>query len=189
MQSVSDKRQRAIIAVVLLSLAVMVVSLPVASANGRVAKFIRQEAGPYGISLGTIPDTPVVGALHLTMTIIDLSSSTFVRNAQVTVAARGPDSNSTEIGPLMAETNLLDPTFYDVTTTVDRVGTWTFTVSVSSELGDASSDFTFEVKRASPFFGIFTWVTVVVFLAVVGLGLLPYLRERGRRSRGRGRKP
>ena len=185
MQSVSVKCRQAFIAGVLLSLMVTSVSLSAASANGRVAKFIRQEAGPYGISLGTIPDTPVVGPLHLTMNIIDLSSSTFVRDAQVTVATTGPDSNSTEIGPLMAENNLLDPNFYDVTTSVDRVGTWTLTVSVSSELGNASSDFAIEVKRANPFFGIFTWVTVLVFFAVVGLGLLPYLRERGRRRKRR----
>ena len=39
------------------------------SANGRAGQFVRQVAGPYEIALGTILDSPVVGALHLTMTI------------------------------------------------------------------------------------------------------------------------
>ena len=36
----------------------------------------------------------------------------------------GPDSTAPEIGPLAAATNLTGPAFYDINTSVDRVGVW-----------------------------------------------------------------
>lgn len=154
-----------------------------ANANGRVAKFITQVAGPYEIALGTIPDTPVVGNLHLTMTVTDTLSNTLVLDAEVTVTGTGPEGNGVEIGPLVAQNNPTSPAFYDITTSVDRIGIWTLTVSVSSDLGDASTDFALKVQTRNPISRVLTWVTVLVFLALVGLGLLPFLRQRGRRRR------
>ena len=154
-----------------------------AGANGRVARLMKQIADPYEIALGTAPSTPVVGALHLTMTVTEVESGTLILDADVTVAASGPGADSVEIGPLTAENSLSNPMFYDLTTSVDRLGVWTFTVSVDSELGPASADFALEVQRPSPLSGFFTWVTVALFFALVGAGLLPYLRDRVKKGR------
>jgi hypothetical protein len=164
-----------------LMLAVALAAAPAALyANGRVGQLVRQIAGPYEIALGTIPDKPLVGILHLTLTVSDAATKAPILDAEVTVAARGPDGDANEIGPLPARNSARDPAFYDVSTSVDRIGAWTFTVSVSSDLGDASTDFVLEVRNSSPIFEIFTWVTVVVFIAVIGLAMLPFLRGRRR---------
>ena len=164
-----------------LTLAVAVATAPVALyANGRVGQLVRQIAGPYEIALGTIPDRPVVGVLHLTLTVSDAAAEAPILDADVTVAARGPDGDANEIGPLPAQNSARDPVFYDVSTEVDRIGAWTFTVSVSSDLGDASADFVLEVRNPNPILEIFTWVTVVVFVAVIGLAILPFIRGRRR---------
>jgi len=164
-----------------LMLAVAVAAAPAALyANGRVGQLVRQIAGPYEIALGTIPDKPVVGILHLTLTVSDAATKAPVLDADVTVAARGPDGDADEIGPLPAQNSARDPVFYDVSTAVDRIGAWTFTVSISSDLGDTSSDFVLQVRNSNPTLEIFTWVTVVVFVAVIGLAILPFLRGRRR---------
>lgn len=63
------------------------------------------------------------------------------------------------------------------------IAMWASTVRVSGDLGEAQADFAIEVQEPNPISALFTWVTVIVFLALAGLGLLPYLRQRGRRRR------
>jgi hypothetical protein len=162
----------------------VLVGLPsTAHANGRVTELQKKQAGPYEIALGTIPATPIVGTLHLTMTVSDRASGAFLLDARVSVTGTGPGGQVPEIGPLEAENNPISPNFYDASTVVDRVGVWTFTVSIGGDLGEASTDFTLSVETPNPLFRALTWITVVVFFALVGLGLLPLIRQRSRRKR------
>ena len=172
------------ICVALLTL-IATTSSDVVRANGRVARSVTQSAGPYQVSLGTIPATPVVGNLHLTMTVTEVSSQTLVLDAEVMVSGRGPGQTDAEIGPISAQKNLSDLAFYDVNTAVDRVGIWTFAVAVSGAAGAGSTEFTLQVETPSPVFRVLTWVTVVVFFSLVGLGLMPFIRQRGMGKRRR----
>ena len=154
-------------------------------ANGQVRRFMDQDAGPYTISLGTLPQTPVLGSLHLTMTVVERSSGAFIMDAQVTVTGRGPGEEAVEMGPLVASNNSIDPTFYDTNTTVEREGTWVFTVGVTSDLGQAAAEFAVEVTRASPVTGIVTILGLLAFLTVLGLSVRVFLRQQ---TRGGGRQ-
>ena len=154
-----------------------------ADANGRVARLITQQAGPYEVALGTIPNRPVVGVLHMTMTISDSSTDTPVLNADVTVVGTGPNVQAAEIGPLKAQNNPTDPVFYDISTTVDRAGIWSFNISVDADAGEGQTEFAIDVQTANPLVKILTWATVVVFLALVALGVMPALRQRRRRGK------
>lgn len=154
-------------------------------ANGRVVTFDKRIAGPYEIAVGTIPGTPTVGTIHLTMTVSDLDTSTFVLGADVDVTGVGPDSDSVEIGPVEATPDPIDPVYYDVAAQVDRIGTWTFTVDVSSEQGDASATFPIEVQEVNPITGIITLIAMLAFVAVLGFSVRAFLRERGKGKRQR----
>ena len=160
-------------------------------ANGRVVDFEKRIAGPYEIAMVTIPANPTVGDVHLTMTITDVSSATFVLDADVKVTAVSPNSNAAKIGPLEAPSNPYDPAFYDVSAPVGRVGVWTFTVLVTGELGDASADFPIEASEVNPITGIFTLIALVAIIIVLGLAfqiVLSILRlpssASGQRHRG-----
>ena len=155
-------------------------------ANGRVTGLITQQAGPYEIALGTIPDRPVVGALHMTMTISDSSTQTPVLDADISVVGTGPGATEIELGPLRAQNNPTDPAFYDVNTTVDRVGIWSFNVSVDADAGEGQTDFVIDVQTANLLVKIMTWAWVAVFLAIVGLAVIPVIRQRRRRGRSAG---
>jgi len=156
----------------------------VAYANGQIGQSLKQVAGPYEITLGTVPDTPVVGNLHLAITITDALSKTPVLDAEVTVVGKGPNRDTTGIGPLLAQNSVRAPSFYDINTSVDRVGTWTFTVSVNANLGNASTDFAIIINDPNPIFRIFTWVTIALFFSVLSLGFLPLLRNRAKNGKG-----
>ena len=165
---------------ILTAVALTVLALPladIAEANGRVIRFERRDAGRYEVALGTIPASPGVGLLHLTLEVIDRGSAEFVPNATLTVTGTGPESDEAEIGPLEVQRSVTDPAFYEVGTSVDREGTWIFNVSVSGDLGDGSADFPVEVRNASPLVGIATLLVMVLLLVVLGLSFRSYLKE------------
>jgi hypothetical protein len=167
------------------SVALLIVSVP-AFANGRVQNFVTKSAGPYTLAIGTIPETPVVGNLHLTISVADESTGAYLLDAEVSVVGTGPEAEVADLGPIVAEKNPLDPTFYDINTTVDRIGTWKFTIAVIGELGDASTEIEIEVVSVSPIAGILTITGLVVFLLVLGLSVRAFLKQQQNAS-GRGR--
>ena len=159
-----------------------------AYANGRVLEFQRQTAGPYEIALGTIPSPPTVGALHLSITVTDVEREAPVLDAVVTVLGTGPGEDALRAGPLEALNSPTDPVYYEATAPVESLGAWTFMVTVDGEPGKASANFILEVVELNPILQVITWVTVVLFFALVGLGLFPFVRDRLRRSRRRSRR-
>ncbi len=162
------------------------ISPPPAFANGRVVEFERRLAGKYEIALGKIPATPIVGNLHLTMTITDTTASTPVMGAKVLVSAIGPPSvegadPSMDISPTAAEPDPNDPIYYDVAVNVDRPGVWQFTIQVEADGAEPSTaEFPVEVSTPNPITGIVTLLALVVFIAVIALAVRVYIRERRR---------
>lgn len=166
-----------------LTMAVTAGSFGHANANGRVLEFDKRVAGPYEVAVGKIPPTPAVGPLHLTMTVTEIATGASMIGAEVTLTGVGPGSAVVEVGPLTATSDLQDPTYYDVAMHVDRVGTWVFTVAVSTELGDGATEFPIEVVESSPITGMVTVVVLIGFGLVLVLAVRAFLRERNKGKR------
>ena len=109
--------------------------------------------GPTGCRWARFPDTPVVGNIHLTVTVEESATDEYVLDANVAVIGEGPGDDPIEMGPLVADRNLREPTYYEINTSVDEVGPWAFTVLVDAAPGAAETTFTFEVVKASPLGG------------------------------------
>jgi hypothetical protein len=147
----------------------------------------REFAGPYEVALGVVPDPPAIGEMAMTLAVIELQTRTVVIRADVTMTATGPDS--TVIGPLKVETDPADPSFYDLRTTLDKEGTWTFTIDVDAPAGPGSADFILEVKKTSSITGIITLLTLLAFAVILGLSVRAFLSQRGQKEeRGKGRR-
>ena len=151
---------------------------PQVSANGRVLRFDTQQAGPYQVSLGTIPDAPVVGSIHLTVTVRETATDDYVLDGLVVMSGEGPGENEGEIGPLLAERNLREPTYYEFNTSVDELGLWTFNVLIEAAPGTAETTFTVEVTEASPLGGIAILAVLLGLVTVLGLSVRAYFRQR-----------
>ena len=166
-------------AVCLLFFAAAAAAVPqVADANGRIVRLQTLQAGPYELSVGTVPKTPQIGVFHMTMTIADASTKAYLVDAEVRITGVGPDGPANEVGPLIATGSLRDPSFYEANPSVDREGTWVFTIAVAAELGEASADFPVEVRQANPLIGVVTFLALAAFLVILGLSARAYLRER-----------
>ena len=166
--------------VLLVAAVLLIAAAQQVSANGRVLSFDRQQAGPYRVSLGTIPNTPVVGNIHLTVTVEDSATDEFVLDASVVVIGEGPGDNPMGLGPVAAERNLREPTYYEVNTSVDAVGQWDFTVLIDAAPGLAETTFTLEVVEASPLGGLAILAVLLGLVTVLGLSVRAYFRQRKR---------
>ena len=164
--------------VLFVAVALLIAAAPHASANGRVLRFDTRQAGPYQISLGTIPDTPVVGNIHLTVTVKESATDAYVLDARVAVIGEGPGDDPIEIGPLVAERNLREPTYYEVNTSVEEVGTWAFAVLIEAAPGAAETIFTLQVVKASPIGGIAILAVLLALVTILGLSGRAYFRQR-----------
>ena len=174
------------LASVLLAAAVLLVAAAQqVSANGRVLSFDRQQAGPYRVSLGTIPNTPVVGNIHLTVTVEDSATDEYVLDASVVVIGEGPGDNPIELGPIVADRSLREPTYYEVNTSVDALGQWDFTVLIDAVPGQAETTFTLEVVEANPLGGIAILAVLLGLVTVLGLSVRAYFRQRKREASSR----
>ena len=145
----------------------------------------KEFAGPYEVSLGTAPDPPSIGRLHMRLTVVDRSARAAVVGAEVTVTATGPDASLPDIGPVRATPDPTDPDFYELNTSVDRLGAWEFTVTVDAGPGYGSAAFAIEVKKRSPLTGIITMLTLLAFVSIVGLSVRMFLtgRAKGRNAK------
>ncbi len=168
--------------VALLALALAAMPFRPAHANGQVSNFVSKTAGPYEIVMGTSPASPTIGSLHIAVLVNDLATRTPVLDARVMVTGNGPGDGA-QIGPVEAQLGLTSAAFYEVNTSVDRIGQWVFTLNVEGRLGQASAEFPIEVREPSPIMSIFAIVVGAIALLVLGyiwFSLLRwYLRRRG----------
>ena len=122
--------------------------------------------------LGTVPDTPLVGATHLTIRIKDVRTALFSVASVVLVTGTGPNTDVIELGPLNAERDPIDPSYHDLSLVFDRPGLWTITVLFEDDENAQSANFLIEVRKPNPVQGIFTLLGVMAFLGVLGLSLI-----------------
>ena len=168
-----------ILAVFLLLFAAVHAAIPrAAHANGSVVRLETLRAGPYEVSVGTVPRTPQIGVFHMTMTIADASTRDYLLDAEVRISGVGPNGTTNEIGPIAATTSVRDPLFYEANPSVDREGTWIFTIDVAAGSGTASVQYPVDVEEANPLIGIVTFFALAAFLVIIGLSVRAYLRER-----------
>lgn len=172
--------------VALFALALAVLPGRAAHANGQVSNFVSKAAGPYEIVMGTSPASPTIGSLHIAVLVNDLATRQPVLDARVMVTGKGPGEDAPAIGPMEAQRGITSAVFYEVNTSVDRIGQWVFTLNVEGRLGQASAEFPIEVREPNPIMSIFATVVGAIALLVLGyiwFSLLRwYLRRRSQGS-------
>ena len=153
---------------------------PLAQANGRILRYEIQSVSPYSVSFGTSPQTPIVGPLHLSVSVTtDYEGATIpVLDAIVTVTGIGPDSIAPEIGPAKLTNNPLDLSFYETTIEIPRSGLWSFVLDIVSNHGSASTQFEVSVQESSPIIGMLTLFVLLTLITILGISFRSYLRQR-----------
>ena len=148
----------------------------------------RASAGPYNLTIGTIPDPPTVGEAILILEVTDSGTDERLTGLIVTIVPRGPEGLEEEPDTLYGLEDSYDPTLYETRAELPSEGPWTFDVIVEGQAGSGEARFSYDVKRVNPIGGIITLVTLIAFLTVIGLSMRAFLKERGKGRRVRRRK-
>ena len=148
----------------------------------------RASAGPYNLTIGTIPDPPTVGEAILILEVTNSDTDERLVGLNVTIVPQGPEDVEGIPAKLHAIADTYDPTLYEVRAELPSAGPWTFDVIVDGQPGSGEAQFSYDVKRVSPIGGIITLVTLLAFLTVIGLSMRAFLKERSKGRRVRRRK-
>ena len=148
----------------------------------------RASAGPYNLTIGTIPDPPTVGEAILILEVTNSDTNLRIVGLNVTIVPRGPENAEGTPDNLYAVADSYDPTLYETRAELPNPGPWTFDVIVEGQDGSGEAQFSYDVKRVNPIGGIITLVTLIAFLTVIGLSMRAFLKERGKGRRAKRRK-
>ena len=180
-----------------LALCALLLALPVALAScsdnvsahgGGFQLNKRASAGPYSLTVGTIPDPPTVGEAIFILEVTDPGTKERVTGLDVTIVPSRPEDAGSESDRLPGLVDSYDPTLYETRVELPSDGPWTFDVIVDGQAGSGEARFAYDVKRVNPIGGIITLVTLLAFLTVIGLSMRAFLKERGKGQRMRRRK-
>ncbi len=148
----------------------------------------RASAGPYNLTIGTIPDPPTVGEAILILEVTDPDTGERILGLDVTIVPSGPESSEVEPGVLYGVADSYDPTLYETRAELPSAGPWTFNVLVDGQPGSGEALFAYDVKQVNPIGGIITLLTLLAFLTIIGFSMRAFLKERGKGQRARRRK-
>jgi hypothetical protein len=147
-------------------------------AHGGRVRLAKVPAGPYLVSVWTLPDPPRVGSLDVSLAVMEPRSERALLDAaaRLTVTPRpGPGAAIVRDLKLGGEGN---PILYHALLEVPSAGAWQVTVAVEGPAGRGEASFDLSVKPTRSF-GWSLAPGVVVGLAVLAWVLAG--RRRGRR--------
>ena len=174
-----SKSSKLVLILLIVSIAITTVTY-VAQANGRVTKFENQSVGPYLVSLGTIPEPPIVGSLHLTVTLKEIETQEFILDALITASGKGSNINSKDIGPMNAVKNFGDPRYYDINTSVNTTGTWTFDIAIKADPGEITTTFQIEVIERNNIPAILAFFVLLLLVTILGLSIRAFIQQQSK---------
>ena len=104
--------------------------LGLVSANGDTVEIYRGQEGLYQIIVGVLPEKPVVGAVHFSVTPLEAATSELVADAEVLIIAGNPEGVDTY--QALALNTPSSPRYYDANITFEQVGMWTIRIELQS---------------------------------------------------------
>ena len=165
----------------LTTLAVLLMSADSASAHGDAGEIFRGREGSYEIIVRALPEEPVVGSVHLSITPLEASTALLVTDAKILIIANDQRGQPTYQARALNTPD--SPQYYDANITFESVGVWTLVIEVQSDqLGEITVTVHFEVEEQSIGPGGAGGVVFLVLLAVLVGGSL-YVWHSARRQR------
>ena len=155
--------------------------LDLASANGDTAEIYRGRSGAYEIIVGVLPEKPVVGAVHFSVTPLEAATSRLVSDAKILIIASDP--KGVETYQTRALSSPASPRYYDANITFQQAGAWTLRIELQSAslgLEVVTIPLDIEEQAITPFnSGGIVFLVVLAILAGGGV----YVWRSARRAR------
>ena len=143
----------------------------VLQANGRVVNYKTQNTSSYSVLFGTLPSSPHVDNLHVSIMVKDMQSQKFLLNSDVYVSIK-----SSENTPWTQPEKLYNPFkqySFEMDYAVSSPGKWLWKVFVNKPNSEENTIFEIHVKEYSE--NIFLFITygivlislVIIFVVII----------------------
>ncbi|MDP6823023.1 MAG: hypothetical protein QF554_06995 [Dehalococcoidia bacterium] len=158
-------------------------------AHGAGTEIFREVDGPFVIAVRILPLQPLVGKLHLTVTVDLLETGEPVGDARVRVTGRRQEGSATpRFSPAL---NIpTERRFYDANFDIEDAGIWDFEVEVESDAGEGKVRAPVSIVRrvrgetlGLPGTMIFVLVTGALFGGVAWIAYTARKKQRMRSNR------
>lgn len=169
-----------------IALIVLFIGGETAQAHGAGTEISRQVDGPFVIAVRILPLQPLVGKLHITVTVDLLETGEPVEDARIRITGRHRQGAAKpQFSPGLNVPT--DRRFYDANFDLDDAGIWDFEVEVLADEGEGSVVTPISIARrvrgdslGIPGTLMFTLVSVALF---GGAGWITYTARRKQRIR------
>lgn len=151
------------------------------SANGHAVEIFRGNEGSYEIIVRILPEEPVVGTVHFSITPLDAVTLLPVTDSEILIVAN--DSGGEPTYQARALNTPKSPQDYEANISFESAGRWTLEIEVKSDdLGEATVTVPLNVgKQSIPPSGWGAIVLLAVVAVLVGGAI--YVWHSGRRQR------
>lgn len=149
----------------------------------RGAELVREQDGPYVVTMLALPATARVGRINFTITVESVTRSSLVEDAQVEVIATNPGADPDWLSPAISFTQ--NPTSYVGNGEFEAPGMWGIEIRVEGPEGRAIVSFPLEVNalaRSNTIGGAIA-LAAALAVAVAGAAWVVYAIRRAQRRR------
>ncbi|MDP6511573.1 MAG: hypothetical protein QF878_00090 [SAR202 cluster bacterium] len=131
-------------------------------------EIFRGQSEPFELAVAVSPRTPVVGAVHFSVELLDAASQKSVTDARVLIVAH--DEDDVPVIQTLAVNTPLAPDSYEGNLTFELPARWSLRIEVDSpSLGSATFRAPLVLRSGTPIENpMGTWIFLLVFAAIVG---------------------
>ena len=173
---------KAIIATMIALWMTVFITLQFVDANGSVRRYEIKQIGGHEIGLGTVPASPTVGVVHFVVYVKDLETEVSYMDAEVSFAASAPYSQNPDIGPIPMINTVMDPTYYELNTSLDEEGMWFIVIEFQTPSGKNSVNYQINIQQPNPILPILTVSALLAVLVILGVSARAWVKEYRKNS-------
>ena len=116
----------------------------------------------------------------MTLTLMEIEKQQFILDALITASGYGSTINSKDIGPIIAVKNFGDPRYYDINTSVNTTGTWTFDIAIKADAGEITTTFQIEVNERNNIPAILAFFVLLLLVTILGLSIRAFIQQQSK---------
>ena len=144
---------------------------------------MRQDAGPFVVSLFTTPETPAVGLADLSVMVEEQGSGTVLLDADVVITLSSEDARSAPVIAHLSHAHATNRLLQDAVVQLPRAGRWHALVHVSEAGREASAATDLTVGNYSARRGTIWLFAVLPIGAIALFAWVQVAKQRARRRR------
>ena len=145
--------------------------------NGSV---VTDRTGPVDQYFVRVLTSSLVGNIHMSIYLSQLSGDEPVRDAKIQVTGLGPTDASRVVGTVTESGAFTDPNWYGVNLFIEEPGAWSFTLTADSSLGKATVDFPVNLQQPGSI-NLFAIVALAMIVVIFGWSGYSWIQRKTRR--------